>query len=215
MATVHSDFVCVGCGAAGPECGFYSSPRLARGHISRCVSCHCKRTVQRRRDRLEADRGNAAWIDGRKCKPKMSADEARERNREKSRRHYWKDPDKSRMKQRASFSRRFNDDQKASLIRSRKRAGGAGMTPEQIDQIFESQGCVCAICKSADPGSKNGWNLDHCHSTKRVRFILCAHCNRGLGAFRDSPELMRKAADVLEGWQEGQPDMPVPARMEG
>lgn len=31
-----------------------------------------------------------------------------------------------------------------------------------------------------------------------IRFLLCKHCNRGLGAFRDDPSLMRRAADLLE-----------------
>ena len=46
-------------------------------------------------------------------------------------------------------------------------------------------------------------DLDHCHKTGRVRFLLCRHGNRGLGAFFDSPNLMRRAARVLEqSWEE-------------
>jgi len=72
------------------------------------------------------------------------------------------------------------------------------MTQEQWHGMFEAQGCKCAICQSTEPGSKNGWNTDHCHNSGRVRFILCAHCNRGLGAFKDNPEVMRRAASMLE-----------------
>lgn len=82
--------------------------------------------------------------------------------------------------------------------RTRKLWANFRLTPEQWDALFEAQGRRCAICHSTDPGSKYGWNTDHCHKTGKVRFILCAHCNRGLGAFKDSPELMRRAADALE-----------------
>lgn len=83
-----------------------------------------------------------------------------------------------------------------------------GMTPDQWQDMFEAQGCKCAICGSENPNAKAGWNTDHCHKTGRVRFILCAHCNRGLGAFKDNPEIMRRAADMLEAIQ----DKPVEAR---
>jgi Recombination endonuclease VII len=71
-------------------------------------------------------------------------------------------------------------------------------TEKQWEKMFDSQGNTCAICGSLESGSKKGWHLDHCHKTKTIRFILCIHCNRGLGGFRDNPDLMRRAADTLE-----------------
>ena len=87
-----------------------------------------------------------------------------------------------------------------------------GLTPEQWDEMFEAQGKCCAICGGAEPGSSNGWETDHCHHSGAVRFILCTHCNRGLGAFKDNPALMRKAADMLEELQSSDA---VAAIMEG
>jgi hypothetical protein len=82
----------------------------------------------------------------------------------------------------------------------KKRANGVGITKNQWEKMFDSQGRVCAICRSEISGHKKGWQLDHCHKTKKVRFILCTHCNRGLGGFRDSPELLRRAANALEAF---------------
>jgi hypothetical protein len=39
--------------------------------------------------------------------------------------------------------------------------------------------------------------VDHCHSSKNVRGLLCAGCNAGLGSFRDSPDLLLAAARYL------------------
>ena len=117
---------------------------------------------------------------------------------ERTKRSYRKNLEVNRKKHREFQAKKRANPVEREKINARKRAAGAGLTPEQIRAIFDSQGGVCAICGSSDPGSKAGWNLDHCHSTGRIRFILCTHCNRGLGAFRDDSNLMRKAADMLE-----------------
>jgi hypothetical protein len=40
--------------------------------------------------------------------------------------------------------------------------------------------------------------LDHCHKHGGNRGYLCNTCNSGLGMFRDSPEVLRKAIAYLE-----------------
>lgn len=72
-----------------------------------------------------------------------------------------------------------------------------GITLEQYNEMFEAQGGRCAICKSDNPGSKNGWALDHCHTTKRVRAILCNLCNLMLGHSKDSVETHKAAIAYL------------------
>lgn len=116
----------------------------------------------------------------------------------RAKRSYYKNLEANQARQRNHQAKRRANPDTYLLIQSRKRADGAGLTPDQLEAMFQAQGCVCAICGANEPGSKIGWNVDHCHKTDRVRFVLCAHCNRGLGAFRDNPALMRKAADMLE-----------------
>ncbi len=69
-----------------------------------------------------------------------------------------------------------------------------GITPEEWDALFEKQGKRCAICGT---NAAWRWDTDHCHSTKRVRGILCHMCNMGLGAFRDSQNALLEAARYL------------------
>jgi len=63
----------------------------------------------------------------------------------------------------------------------------------------------CAICGIKQPNGtrwKDKWHLDHCHSTGKVRGMLCGNCNRGLGQFQDSEEIMTKAIDYLKKHRE-------------
>jgi hypothetical protein len=50
----------------------------------------------------------------------------------------------------------------------------------------------CVIC-----GSEEDLVVDHCHNTNTIRGMLCNHCNRGLGHFRDDPELLEFARIYL------------------
>ena len=114
-------------------------------------------------------------------------------DRVKSKRHYHGNIDKARKTARDSAAKARQDPVKLAKIKARKRADGAGLSPEQINELRQTQENKCAICKSPDPT-----DLDHCHSSGVVRWLLCKHCNRGLGAFKDSPSLLRKAAELPE-----------------
>ena len=72
-----------------------------------------------------------------------------------------------------------------------------GMTVVALDAIFNSQEGACAICRRAFIGGN--YHIDHDHKTRKVRGLLCASCNTGIGLFRDSPEALANAARYLNG----------------
>lgn len=117
----------------------------------------------------------------------------REQCRARATRSYYKNLELNRARQREHQAKIRKSPEKYTLIKARKRGGGAGLTPQQIDTIRLGQNNRCAICGDPDPT-----DLDHCHRTGKIRWLLCRHCNRGLGAFRDSPDLLRKAASMLD-----------------
>jgi len=81
-----------------------------------------------------------------------------------------------------------------------------GLTMAEWNVMFDAQGCVCAICHCTTPRSVYAWHTDHDHDTGRIRGILCAHCNTGLGRFEDNPDRLIAAAAYLrstsdEAWK--------------
>lgn len=44
-------------------------------------------------------------------------------------------------------------------------------------------------------------HIDHCHRTGRVRGILCAGCNSGIGKLGDSVAGLRRALAYLEAFE--------------
>jgi hypothetical protein len=67
-----------------------------------------------------------------------------------------------------------------------------GLSSDAFSELKIRQGNKCAICSNTAP-----LVVDHNHKTGRVRALLCQLCNRGLGHFRDSPELLGNAAGYL------------------
>jgi hypothetical protein len=50
----------------------------------------------------------------------------------------------------------------------------------------------CVIC-----GDFGELVVDHCHTTNKVRGMLCGSCNLGLGKFKDDPQLLEFARIYL------------------
>jgi hypothetical protein len=62
----------------------------------------------------------------------------------------------------------------------------------RMDMETKQQG-KCLICKK-----QGKLVVDHCHSTQKVRGLLCNNCNVGLGAFKDNCEFLNEAITYLK-----------------
>ena len=74
-----------------------------------------------------------------------------------------------------------------------------GLTPEQWLAMYDGQYGRCAICSTKPRNGKYSRSLavDHCHTSKNVRALLCYSCNNKIKAFED-PTWYRKALDYLK-----------------
>jgi hypothetical protein len=74
-----------------------------------------------------------------------------------------------------------------------------GISYEDYTKMQELQGNCCAICGSLESLNKrtDRFFVDHCHTTGKVRGLLCSKCNHGLGLFNDNPKLLLNAINYL------------------
>jgi ribosomal protein S14 len=75
-----------------------------------------------------------------------------------------------------------------------------GITKAEYRTLLQAQDGRCKICGRTDAGTnaKGQFCVDDNHTTGEVRGLLCNWCNMGLGAFFDSPTLLRRAIAYLE-----------------
>lgn len=67
---------------------------------------------------------------------------------------------------------------------------------QKRNELLLEQTGLCAICKR-DETICGTLNVDHDHSTGKVRGLLCTTCNRGLGEFRDRITDLESAISYL------------------
>ncbi len=67
------------------------------------------------------------------------------------------------------------------------------ITPEEYDAMLAKQDGHFACCPATTPGSSRRniyFSVDHCHTTGKVRGLLCHQCNTALGLIKDKPETL-------------------------
>lgn len=153
-----------------PDCGT-AMAYYGRGPVPRCKPCQLKR--KRERDR------------------KWRLDNP-EKSKEHNRRWRAANPEKALESQRRSEAKRVRD--RTLTYRKWGRAAHVrkkyGITLDLYDSVLAGG---CGVCGGVADC------LDHDHKTGAIRGGLCTHCNQGLGRFHDKPELLRAAADYIEG----------------
>lgn len=74
-----------------------------------------------------------------------------------------------------------------------------GVTAAKYNELLTIQKYKCLICSTSLLKLDNRHiHLDHCHTTGKVRGILCSYCNLGLGNFKDQIELLQNAISYLK-----------------
>lgn len=67
---------------------------------------------------------------------------------------------------------------------------------EQYNKMLEDQNGVCDICHR--PPITKALAVDHCHTTGKIRGLLCSSCNTALGSMQDNTDRLRNAIAYLE-----------------
>jgi hypothetical protein len=111
-----------------------------------------------------------------------------------------------RIEIRERYQRRLQED---PTFRERRRAASKkhrrkqlfetvyGISLADYDLMLADQGGVCAICKKAP---EKRLCVDHCHTTGKVRRLLCGKCNSMLGFSEDDPARLDAGAAYLRAY---------------
>lgn len=106
----------------------------------------------------------------------------RNKNRRKA---YAQNPERDRL-----YGALFRPEQRATVLKRKY-----NLTPDEYDALLEAQGGGCAICGRAAGMVRLA--VDHDHQTGKIRGLLCAACNQGLGLFMDSSDHLQRAVEYL------------------
>jgi nitrate/TMAO reductase-like tetraheme cytochrome c subunit len=131
----------------------------------------------------------------------MTIEEKREKNRIKN--VLWRQKNRPRYNQLINQWKLDNPDE----VRQYKWKERYNITPEHYDEMVKSQNNRCAICGNVEIAKHNITKkvqklaVDHCHSSGKVRGLLCQDCNRGLGKFHDNIQRLENAIKYLTARQ--------------
>jgi len=122
----------------------------------------------------------------------------------------WKDPEQAKAYRREKARQMRADPEFMNKVRKNKRELYApryrfkiiekkyGITEDQYNEIWIEQCGRCAICKKHEQELGKVLYIDHCHSTGKVRGLLCQKCNTGIGLLFDDKEILLNAIKYLE-----------------
>lgn len=84
------------------------------------------------------------------------------------------------------------------LKRFRRSIESYGLTLDNYIFMYNRQNGKCAICNESCK-LRRRLSVDHCHSTTKVRGLLCDNCNKLIGYARDNRQILEKALKYLSG----------------
>jgi hypothetical protein len=76
-----------------------------------------------------------------------------------------------------------------------------GITSIIYHEMLKGQEGKCKICNMTPDDTLH---IDHCHTTGKVRGLLCKSCNTALGLFKDNKDSLKSALIYLDEVEENQ-----------
>ena len=133
------------------------------------------------------------------------------KNKEDYKKHYEKNREHFLEKSRRRYLEKREEilaRQKLPSVRLRRRINARkrkyGLSEVDYNNMLYGQKNKCKICdlefiEGVILHSNKGYapHVDHCHESGKVRGLLCASCNKGLGNFKDSKKNLQSAMEYL------------------
>lgn len=166
---------CTKCGQAKPFEQFAKHKNMPTGYLRQCKEC--KNAYLREYYKNNED----------------------QRRKRRERKWEWRqDPTNRAYENAKGYEAQRVRENRAEVYRRHLYKKNYGMTIADYDRMADEQGHGCAICHQPPSGKHKYFHIDHCHTTGKVRALLCSSCNTALGSFKDDENLVLAAAAYLE-----------------
>ncbi len=152
-----------------------------------CPCCHFEKSIK-------SFGANTRYLDGLQsyCNPCKNSSKYKNKENEKRLNKNWTDKNKPR---RYALNKRWRTHNPEVYLNSRLKSVYK-ITLEEYNKMKEKQNNICAICFKAQTNKRLA--IDHCHSTGKVRGLLCSSCNTALGLLKDNIDSMNNAIIYLQ-----------------
>lgn len=185
VCVIEEMWTCWRCKEQKPPSQFYpSQTRNKRGRCKVCFRNYYKTPEALRKIRAQ----NRKWYSSPENK-RRAVKQCQEWRKKNPERHqdtylsYWRMPETIRRVVNYRFLKAYR------------------ITLDQYEELLLRQDGKCAICGTDKP-TKNGKTkrlaVDHCHTTGRIRGLLCNRCNLAIGLLKDDLALVEKVRQYLE-----------------
>jgi hypothetical protein len=173
--------ICRTCKIEKTSDSFYRDSRYPGGDIH-CADCR-KEKVRSWRN-ANPDRAKAIEKNSRSKNPQAARDRAKQWHSANRERH---------LDYMASRRKNAPHQIKSSVLKA-----AFGITLDEYNLILGAQGNACAICRKTPEQNGKRLAVDHCHTTLKVRGLLCSTCNQAIGLLKDSIHLLNSAISYLQ-----------------
>lgn len=104
---------------------------------------------------------------------------------------------RKRVRERRNKWRALNKDKVNKLFKEKYALKSRyNMTLDDKMDMFRKQKWTCPICLKRLKDDRTS-HIDHCHTTGKVRGILCNSCNTSIGRFNDDITIFHRAIEYI------------------
>lgn len=171
--------ICTQCKTSKPSYSFYRKGKQKQYLAPACKECFNKSLAEyRAKNPLKIKEANkASYIKKRDERIKSAK--------------IWKENNPEKMKEiKANFKKRYPNYSRLSTLKKH------GLTMDEFGAMIEQNNNSCWICSTPFKNIIDA-KIDHCHTTGKVRGLLCSHCNTALGLVKDNTGILKNMIHYL------------------
>lgn len=181
---------CSRCQEEKPDSAFHFRNREQNVRFNTCKMCVKEQQRQYRQRNPEQRRDtNLRYYDANRERRNKAARRSQSTPEAKEKAKEWRRRNAEKMRE---YQKDYRD--RTRWARMEKQYG---ITMADYARLVDDQNGKCPICQA--PLETVAIHIDHCHTSGRVRGLLCPTCNQALGLLREDVHIAARAVAYLRG----------------